>query len=114
MNKRAALLIYLFYPIFWGTWLFYLAFMEIRSNKEHYKKALGAAWYGGYPIFVFALFMDVLFNFTFGSAYYREWPKELLFTARCQRHLKGAGVQLARAHFVCTNLLDPADKGHCK
>ena len=114
MSKRIAALIYLFYPIFWGTWLFYLAFMEIKSNKEQYKKALGAAWYGGYPIFFIALLMDVLFNFTFGSVFYREFPKEFLFTARCSRHLKGTGIQLARAHFVCTNLLDPADKGHCK
>ncbi|MCK4759963.1 MAG: hypothetical protein KAT69_07920 [Candidatus Aminicenantes bacterium] len=114
MNKRIAALIYLFYPIFWGTWLFYLAFMEIKSNKEQYKKALGIAWYGGYPIFAIALLMDILFNFTFGSVFYREFPKEFLFTARCSRHLKGTGIQLARAHFVCVNLLDPADKGHCK
>ncbi len=113
MSKRGALLIYLVYPIFWGTWLFYLAFMDIKSNKATYKKALGIAWYGGYPLFFVALFMDVLFNFTFGTLYYREIPKELLFTTRCSRHLKGTGIQLARAQFVCTNLLDPADKGHC-
>jgi len=88
--------------------------MEIKSNQEQYKEALGDAWYGGYPIFFFALALDALFNFTFGTAYYREFPKEFLFTARCKRHLKGTGIQLARAHFVCANLLDPADKGHCK
>lgn len=114
MNKRAVTLIYLFYPIFWGTWLFYLAFMEIKSNREQYKKALGIAWYGGYPIFAAALLMDVLFNWTFGWAFFREFPKEFLFTARCKRHLKSTGIQLARAQFVCTNLLDPADKRHCQ
>ena len=113
MNNRAALLVYLMYPIFWATWLFYLAFMEIKSNRVQYKNALGIAWYGGYPILLVALLCDTLFNITFGTVYYRELPRELLFTSRCARHLKGTGIQLARAQFVCTNLLDPADKGHC-
>ena len=112
-TKRAQLLTYATYPIFWITFLFYLAFMEIKSNKEGYKEALGFAWYGGYPFFFVALIMDVLFNITYGTLLFRELPKELLFTARCSRHLKGKGIQLARAHWVCTNLLDPADKGHC-
>jgi len=110
---RLGLLALLFYPIFYGTWLFYLAFMDIKRNQILYKEKLGIAWYGLYPIFWIALLMDVLFNWTVGTAYYREFPKEFLFTARCARHLKGTGIQLARAQYVCTNLLDPADSGHC-
>ena len=110
---RLGLLALVFYPVFYGTWLFYLAFMDIKRNQAIYKSKMGIAWYGLYPIFIFALFMDVLFNIMVGSVYFRELPKEFLFTSRCQRHLKGSGIQLARANYVCENLLNPADNGHC-
>jgi len=57
--------------------------------------------------------MDVLFNFIIGTLYYREIPKEWLFTARCNRHKKGTGKQLYRAQLVCGVLLNPFDEGHC-
>ncbi len=114
MNKRIAFLIYLTYPIFWGTFLFYLAFMDIKRNKDIYKKALGTAWYGGYPFFIIGLAMDTLFNWTFGTLYYREFPQEFLFTARSARHIRSNDLtQRERAEFICKNLLDPADRGHC-
>lgn len=87
--------------------------MDIKRNKEIYKAKLGIIWYGLYPLFAVALLADVLFNWVIGTMYYREIPQELLFTTRSSRHLKGTGIQLARAQFICTNLLDPADKGHC-
>ena len=115
-NQQKALAVgaTLFSPIYYGTWLFYLAFMDVKRNLPLYKEKLGASFYGLYPWFALALIMDVLFNWTVGTIYFREIPREFLFTARCHRHLTTSkGNQLARAHFVCTNLLDPADKGHC-
>ena len=114
LQIRLGLLALVFYPIFYGTWLFYLAFMDIKRNQTIYKAKMGIAWYGLYPIFIFALFMDVLFNWTVGTVYFREPPREFLFTARCQRHLNGTDVkQYDRAQYVCDNLLNPADSGHC-
>lgn len=101
------------YVIFYGTWIFYAAFMHIKKNKDLLKEKLGVIWYGLYPVFIVALLMDVLFNFIIGTLYFREIPQELLFTARCSRHMKGTGTQLARATFVCDNLLNPFDEGHC-
>ena len=114
-NQQKALAVgaVLFSPIFYGTWLFYLAFMDIKRNLPLYKEKLGAAFYGLYPWFALALILDVLFNWTVGTIYFQEFPREFLFTSRCHRHLSSTGTQLARAHFMCTNLLDPADMGHC-
>lgn len=87
--------------------------MGIKTHRVMLKEKMGAMWYMMYPIFWLALFMDVLFNFICGTIYYREIPKEWLFTARCSRHLKGSGIQLERAEHACNNLLDPFDAGHC-
>lgn len=110
------------YCLFYGTWLFYIAFMGIKTHRVMLKEKLGIVWYGLYPLFVVALLLDVLFNLIIGTLYYRELPKifmlkfwkgEWLFTARCQRHLKGSGTKLRKAQFVCATLLDPFETGHC-
>ena len=113
IKQNLGRLSYAGYPLFQLTWLFYLAFMGVKRNKELYKESLGDAWYGFYPLFAVALILDVLFNWTFGTLYYREIPREFLFTSRCHRHLQSKGIQLARAHYICTNLLNPSDEGHC-
>ena len=114
-NQQKALAVgaILFSPILYGTWLFYLAFMDIKRNLPLYKEKLGPAFYGLYPWLAVALIMDVLFNWTVGTIYFEELPREFLFTSRCNRHLKSKGMRLARAQYACTNLLDPADSGHC-
>lgn len=101
------------YSLFYGTWIFYTAFMHIKKYKDILKTNLPVIWYGLAPIFIIGLLMDILFNFIWGTIYYREIPRELLFTARCSRHMKGSGIQLARATRVCKYLLNPFDEGHC-
>lgn len=119
MNKHRlsiTILAYLFFPLFYGTLFFYIGFMAIKEKKdrEKLKEKFGAIWYGFYVLYIIGLVLDTLFNVICGSLYYRERPKEFLFTTRCNRHLtKGTGVQLARAQFACENLLDPFEKGHC-
>ncbi len=106
-------LILALYILFFGTWLFYVAFMHLKKYKLVLEK-IKFLNYGIKPFFIVALIMDVLFNFIIGTIYFRERPKELLFTSRCQRHMKGSGKQLLRATFVCTYLLNPFDEGHCE
>jgi len=101
------------YILFYGTWLFYVAFMHIKEHEHQVKDKIGALWYGLWPFFILALIMDVLFNFVIGTMIFLEIPRELLFTSRCQRHLKSSGWRLRNAHFVCTYLLNPFDEGHC-
>jgi len=106
------------YVLFYGTWFFYIALMGIKKHRVMLKDKLGVLWYGLYPLLIIGLAMDVLFNFIIGTVYFRELPKifdkEFLFTSRCQRHMEGDGIQLYRAHKVCTYLLDPFEEGgHC-
>lgn len=102
------------YVLFYGTWLFYVAFMHIKEHKHQIKDKIGILWYGLLPFFIFALFMDVLFNLIIGTIIFLEHPRELLFTSRCQRHLmKSTGWRLRNVHFICTYLLNPFDEGHC-
>lgn len=109
------ILAYLFFPLFYGTLGFYILFMSLKEkeNEEKLKEKFGAIWYGFYLLLWLGLVLDTLFNWIIGTIYYREWPKEFLFTARCNRHLKSTGIQLARAQFACENMLDPFEKGHC-
>lgn len=100
------------YLLFFGTWLFYVAFMHLKKYKTILQK-IKFLYYGLIPFYVLALLMDVLFDKIIGTIYFRELPREWLFTARCQRHMKGSGTQLKRATFVCTYLLNPFDEGHC-
>ena len=112
-NKSLFIISLLTYPLFYGTWLFYIAFMGLKNHRVLLKEKLGLVWYGLYPIFIAAYFMDILFNIICGTIYFRERPKEWLFTSRCQRHLNSTGKQLARAHFICDNLLNPFEERHC-
>lgn len=100
------------YLLFFGTWLFYVAFMHLKKYKTMLSE-IKFLYYGVQPFFILALIMDVLFDKIIGTIYFRELPREWLFTARCQRHMKGSGIQLRRATFVCTYLLNPFDENHC-
>lgn len=102
------------YLLFYVTWLFYVAFMHIKEHQEQNKEALGYLWYGVAPFFAVALVFDIIFNFVWGTIIFLEPPKELLFTARCSRHIKGAGRRQRIAYWLCTHLLNPYDKDHCK
>lgn len=102
------------YLIFFGTWIFYIAFMGIKDNAPMLKAKLGIVWYGLLPFFIIALAFDVLFNWTIGTLYFFEIPREFLFTSRCNRHINGDDEgRKAKAEQVCKYLLDPFDENHC-
>jgi uncharacterized protein (DUF2062 family) len=91
-----------------GLWLgVHYAFVAIMAAKRleltrYWKVML-------FPLAVVGLVLDVLFNLTFGSVMYLELPRELLFTKRCQRHIKGSGSRQRMAAFWQRqlNLFDP-------
>lgn len=101
------------YGLIFTMWPMYLAGMNLKRNKD---KLSWETKLVAYPFFFLGLFWDVVFNFIYGTVIYIEPPKELLFTKRCQRHLKGDGWRQKVAHWHCSkwlNPFDPDDEGHC-
>jgi len=104
------------------TWLFYLAVMHLKEERDRLKK-LGKDFTTsqkifGYPILGIGLIIDVFLNFTVGSISFIEPPridkKEWLFTARVSRWNDTDGWRGDLARWYCSNFLDPFEKGgHC-
>ncbi len=98
------------------TWFWYLAAMHLKHNKD---KLNWVVKFFGYPWFLVALIIDVLFNIIVATILFLELPrpqdKEWLFTARVSRHIKGTGWRQKEAIFWCKYLLDPFDPSgnHC-
>jgi len=96
------------------TWVFYLAVMNLKRNKEHLTPI---AKLFAYPMLSVGLVADVLFNFIFGTILFLEPPKELLMTTRLKRHLKDHKKDWRdrNANWFCNNFLNPFDPSgnHC-
>ena len=100
------------YSLTISTYIFYLAIMSLRKNKD---KLTGASKVFGYQILFGGVMLDTLFNWTVGSLSFWEFPREFLFTARCDRWLRSETKRGKVARFYCIQLLDPFDiNGHCR
>jgi hypothetical protein len=96
------------------TWVFYLAVMNLKRNRDQLTPiAKGFA----YPMLAIGLVADVLFNFLWGTILFLELPRELLMTARLKRHLNDHKNDWRdrNAHWFCRNFLNPFDPSgnHC-
>jgi len=102
------------YTITASTWIFYLAFMNLKRNKDKIHPIIRNLFI---PLYVIALLLDVLFNITVGSLMFLERPKEWLFTSRCERHkAESKGWRLRNATLTCAYMLNPFEPsidGHC-
>ena len=95
-----------------GSWIvlgaLFLGYPTVQRLKEH-RDQLG--WISKVPVY-FALFFgilaDVIFNATWGTVVFREWPKEWTFSERLQRHVNNPR---AAKWIFRVNLIDP---GHIK
>lgn len=57
--------------------------------------------------------LNVLFNWTFGSFIFMEFPRELQFTSRTLRHKMSTDPEVAEmAHIICEQL-NKHDPNHC-
>ena len=102
------------YVLFYTTWIYYIAFMGIKTHQEALKKHRWQ-WRGLYPFFMFGYALDILLQMTFGTIAFRELPKEWLLSGRVNRHQdESTGWRLERANFLCGYFLKPFDKSHCK
>ncbi len=91
------------------TWACYLATMSLRRERDNLSPFAKAMAYQLLPGFYLH---DVLFNLTVGTIFFRELPREMLFTARCDRWLKDESWRGEEARWWCTNYLDPFDQNH--
>lgn len=81
--------------LFLGTAWGFLACVQLKRMKED-NGGLGSFWTAvGAPLLIVFLICDALFNLFWGTIIYRELPKyfpwkdrELLFSARTQRHFR--------------------------
>jgi hypothetical protein len=99
-----------------NLFVYYLAFATIHKAKKNGNIARASFVVRGlsYVIVVLGLAMDVVFNATFGTAMFLQWPKEWLFTGRCKSHLEAQTWRGALARWICRNALDPFEEGgHC-
>lgn len=102
--------------LIYQTWKSFLAIMSLKKNKQAVRSATPIARIMAYIMLAEGLVYDISLNFIVGTIAFYELPKELLFTNRCSRHLKGANsLRKHRAEWFCKNWLDPYDVGnHCK
>lgn len=94
------------------TWLFYLAAMNLIKIRE---QLTGLAKVNGYILVTIGIVLDVAVNFILGTIIFVEIPREWLLTDRLQRHKRKPKTnwRYKIANYVCTNLLNPFDPGHC-
>ena len=104
------------------TWLFYLAAMHLKEERDRLKKVgkdftfSQKLW--GIPLIFIGLLIDVFLNLTVGTLTFLELPKyrqkEWLFTARNTRWKNTGGWRGDLARWYCSEFLDPFEKGgHC-
>jgi hypothetical protein len=63
---------------------------------------------------VVGYFADVAYNLTWGTIHFRELPRELLFTSRVKRHVRGsAGWRYDKAA-RWRDFLNAVDEGHIR
>jgi hypothetical protein len=99
-------------------WLFYTLYVFTMSvyRAKLAGRLCGLSLVLLYPVVVVAAVFDVVCNFTLACIVFWELPKELLVTARLQRHhARADGWRSALAAYVCDMLLDPFDPtgNHC-
>jgi len=97
------------------TFLFYLALMNLKRNKDKISRPM---WIAVFPVYVGGIIANiVLMNFVVGTLFFLEIPRELVFTDRVKRHnYDSDGWRNDVANWFCANVLDPYDPdpmGHC-
>lgn len=94
------------------TWVHFLAVMNLSRNRNKLTKF---ARFWAYSILAVGYPLDILFNLVFGTIFLLEPPKELLFTARCNRLIEEDTWRGNMARWFCRNMLDPFDPNgtHC-
>ena len=105
------MIIIYFYLIFMGTWVFYLALMNLKRHKDNLSDV---ALFMGRQV----LFVGFMFDFTLNMLMtipFMQAPRELVLTSRLKRNMSDTGYRGKLARWICTELLDRFDPSgkHC-
>lgn len=101
----------------YAFWCLYVAFMGFY--RAHLSGRLnGVSKILAYPIVLFCLFVDFVFQYTVFTFVFMDLPKagEHLVSLRLRRYVAGAdGWRKDTANYICDNLLDMFDPSgnHC-
>ena len=101
------------YLLFGITWVFYLAMMHLKHNKDKITLLIKVTTT---PIIVLFAIIYILLNVVLGSILFLELPRTVQFTSRCQRHIESndGSWRYKQAKWWCKNFLDPFEEGgHC-
>lgn len=109
MMFAALAFIPLYFILALATWIFYLAVMMLRTQRDTMP---AVARRFAYVVLGIGYVLDALLNLA-SSAIFLELPREILFTGRMQRHIKSGGWRGRLAKWFCDTLLEPFDKNHC-
>lgn len=90
-------------------WVFYLAVMNLKRNKEN---LVGVGRYAGATALAIGYLLDAYVNFVILSFVLLEPPRELTVTSRLKRHYKRDGKWGQRVTLWFIPLLEPYDPGH--
>lgn len=93
----------------YATFVFYLAVMLLKRERDNLR---GMAKAAGYVVFGIGWVLDLAFNLA-STIPFADLPRELMFTARVSRLKKTTGWRSKLAHWFCNNLLEPFDRDHC-
>lgn len=99
------------YVLMYVTWVHYLAIMNLKRNR---RKLTPFAKFWAYNAIFIGYPLDIALNLVM-SVPMLDFPRELLFSAKCERLLEEGGWRGKIAAFFCRNMLDPFDPSgeHC-
>ena len=84
--------------------------LGLRALKRRDKVPLGLWRIGVFFFFV----VDAAYDWIYGTLIFLEEPKELTFTQRVCRHMRGPeGWRKSLAIWICRWFFEPFDKLHC-
>jgi hypothetical protein len=94
--------------------MLYFAAIFILLAKMNYQKKFEWKFLPIYPFAYFFLFLDFIYNVTVGTFLFLELPREILFTARLERHKKSDNKDYREFAWYACGLLERYDPGHCR
>ena len=94
------------------TWVAYLSIMHLKKVRDA-DQLPKVTMYLSLPLLIIGFALDFLINLIIGTILFLEIPSGWLLTDRLQRHIGKDNWRGKMARWICTNLLEPFDEGHC-
>jgi hypothetical protein len=100
------------------TWTWYLALTPLKRARDDdtLSRISPVVKAAAYLLLALFLILDAAFNLVACFVFFRTYPRDILFTASCERYLAEISARGATARWLCSNMLDPFDPSgkHCR